>query len=72
VKYLPELVYDVLTVQEAGKTNQRIPDDQVLVFATYNHRAVITQNRKDFIKLHRVQHNHGGIIFVLMTAIGML
>jgi predicted nuclease of predicted toxin-antitoxin system len=72
VKYLRELGYDVLTVQEAGKANQRIPDDQVLAFATDNHRAVITQNHKDFIKLHRVQPNYGGIIFVLMTAIGML
>ncbi len=62
VKCLRDLGYDVLTVQEAGKANRRIPDDEVLAFATDNHRAIITQNRKDFIKLHRLQPNHGGII----------
>jgi predicted nuclease of predicted toxin-antitoxin system len=62
VKSLLELGYDVLTVQEAGKANQRIPDDEVLAFATDDSRAVITQNRKDFIKLHRLQPNHGGIV----------
>jgi Holliday junction resolvase len=53
VKYLRELGHDVLTVQEAGKANQRIPDEEVLAFATENDRAIITQNRKDFIQLHR-------------------
>jgi predicted nuclease of predicted toxin-antitoxin system len=62
VKCLRELGYDVLTVQEAGKANQRIPDDEVLVFATDDSRAVVTQNRKDFIKLYRLQPNHGGIV----------
>jgi predicted nuclease of predicted toxin-antitoxin system len=62
VKYLRELGHDVLTVQEAGKANQRIPDDEVLAFATEDNRAVITQNRRDFILLHRLQPNHAGII----------
>jgi predicted nuclease of predicted toxin-antitoxin system len=62
VKCLRELGYDVLTVQEAGKANQRIPDDEVLAFATEDNRAVITQNRRDFIQLHRLQINHAGII----------
>jgi predicted nuclease of predicted toxin-antitoxin system len=34
--------HDVLTVQEAGQDNQRIPDDQVLQFATDQGRAVLT------------------------------
>jgi predicted nuclease of predicted toxin-antitoxin system len=62
VKCLRELGHDVLTVQEAGKANQRIPDDEVLIFAAENGRAVVTQNRKDFIQLHRIQPNHAGII----------
>lgn len=62
VKCLRNLGHDVLTVQEAGKANQRIPDDEVLAFGTENERAVITQNRKDFIQLHRMNPNHGGII----------
>jgi predicted nuclease of predicted toxin-antitoxin system len=62
VKCLRELGHDVLTVQEAGQANQRTPDGEVLVFATDLDRAVITQNRKDFIKSHRIQPNHAGII----------
>lgn len=62
VKCLRELAHDVLTVQEAGQANQRIPDDEVLAFATDDNRAVVTQNRRDFIQLHRLQPNHAGII----------
>ena len=54
--------HDVLTVQEAGQDNQRIPDDQVLAYAVSQQRAVLTVNRTDFIKLHRKQPNHSGII----------
>jgi extradiol dioxygenase family protein len=62
VKCLRDLGHDVLTVQEAGLANQRIRDDEVLAFATETERAVVTQNRKDFIQLHRMQPNHAGII----------
>jgi predicted nuclease of predicted toxin-antitoxin system len=54
--------HDVLTVQEAGKSNQKIPDDEVLSFATAENRAVLTLNRQDFIRLHRINSNHTGII----------
>ena len=30
-----------------------IPDDEVLAFATDDNRAVVTQNRRDFIQLYR-------------------
>ena len=53
---------DVLTVQEAGKASQKIPDEEVLAFAVSNERAVITLNRFDFIGLHSRQPNHAGII----------
>jgi predicted nuclease of predicted toxin-antitoxin system len=62
VKCLRDLGHDVLTVQEAGKANQRIPDDEVLSFSIDENRAVLTQNRRDFIKLHRLQSDHTGII----------
>jgi predicted nuclease of predicted toxin-antitoxin system len=62
IKCLRDLGHDVLTVREAGKANQRIPDDEVLAFATENDRAVVTQNRRDFIRLHFLQPNHAGII----------
>jgi predicted nuclease of predicted toxin-antitoxin system len=54
--------YDILTVQEAGKANQAIPDNEVLIFATSQNRAVITQNRRDFIWLHNQGLNHAGIV----------
>jgi predicted nuclease of predicted toxin-antitoxin system len=54
--------YDVLTVKDAGNANQGIPDDQVLLFASNLDRAVITQNRRDFIWLHNQGINHAGII----------
>ncbi|MBW4499718.1 MAG: DUF5615 family PIN-like protein [Scytonema hyalinum WJT4-NPBG1] len=62
VECLRELAHDVLTVQEAGLANQRIPDDEVLAFASSNERAVLTLNRKDFKRLHRLQPEHAGII----------
>ena len=62
VKLLRELGHDILTVQEAGKANQRIPDEDVLAFAISNNRAVLTINRSDFIRLHNLQPNHAGII----------
>jgi predicted nuclease of predicted toxin-antitoxin system len=60
--YLRLLGHDVLTVQEAGNANQRIPDDQVLAYATANSRAVLTINRQDFIRLHKEQIDHCGIV----------
>jgi predicted nuclease of predicted toxin-antitoxin system len=54
--------YDVLTVQEAGKANQKIPDEEVLAFASSQNRAVITQNRRDFIALHNQSQAHAGIV----------
>jgi predicted nuclease of predicted toxin-antitoxin system len=62
VEFLRTLGHDVLTVQEAGRANQKIPDSDVLAFATSSKRAVITENRKDFFRLHRIQPDHAGII----------
>ena len=59
---LRNMGHDVLTVQEAGNANLGIPDDQVLTFAISNNRAVVTINRLDFIKLHRANSEHLGII----------
>lgn len=57
--------HDVLTVQEAGNANQKIPDDAVLSFAAVENRAVSTLNRQDFIRLHQVNPNHSGIIVAI-------
>lgn len=56
------LGHDVLTVQEAGNGNQKIPDEDVLAFAIVQDRAVLTLNRSDFIRLHKQSSDHAGII----------
>lgn len=62
IEFLRSLGHDVLTTHEAGNSNQAIPDEAVLSFATTEKRAVLTLNRRDFFRLH--QHNpiHAGII----------
>jgi len=62
VEALRTLGHDVLTIQESGKANQEYPDDAVLEEATADSRAVLTINRKHFLKLHRQSPNHHGII----------
>jgi hypothetical protein len=39
-----------------------MPDTEVLAYATREKRAVLTLNRLHFIRLHRQQINHAGII----------
>jgi TRAP-type C4-dicarboxylate transport system substrate-binding protein len=62
VEFLRPLGHDVLTVQEAGNAGLAIPDEDVLAFAVSNKRAVLTLNRGHFIRLHRSQPHHAGII----------
>ncbi len=59
---LRELGHDVLTSYEAGRANQKIPDEQVLAFAIEEKRCVLTLNRRHFIKLHLINSVHFGII----------
>ncbi len=54
--------HDVLTVLEAGKAEQAVSDEEVLAFATSRERAVLTLNRKHFIRLHREHPDHAGVI----------
>ncbi|MES1242664.1 MAG: DUF5615 family PIN-like protein [Acidobacteriota bacterium] len=56
------LGHDVLTSQEAGNAGQAVPDEQVLAFATGQQRAVITLNRKHFLRLHQERPGHAGIV----------
>jgi hypothetical protein len=62
VEELRRLGHDVLTVQEAGQANQRTPDEDVLAFAISQGRAVLTFNRRHFIRLHRKVQTHAGIV----------
>lgn len=62
VRHLRKLGHSILTVQDAGKSGQGIPDDEVLAFAIEQRRAVLTLNRYDFAKLHRASAEHFEII----------
>jgi predicted nuclease of predicted toxin-antitoxin system len=54
--------HNIVTSYESGQANQGITDEDVLTFATKSDRSVITLNRDDFLKLHRLGINHSGII----------
>lgn len=54
--------HDVLTVADAGKANRAVPDEEVLAFAIRDQRAVLTLNRRDFIRLHNLHPDHTGVI----------
>jgi predicted nuclease of predicted toxin-antitoxin system len=60
VEHLRTLGHDVLTVQEAGE--QGADDAQVLAYATVAKRAVLTFNRRHFIRLHKLTPMHSGIV----------
>ena len=62
VEALRALGHDVLTTHEAGNAGQVIPDHEVLDFATRAGRAVLTLNRRDFIRLHKRGISHAGIV----------
>jgi hypothetical protein len=62
VEELRRLGHDVLTIQETGKANQEIPDEDVLIAASTDGRAVLTINRKDFKRLYRLSPDHKGVI----------
>ncbi len=62
VEHLRLLGHDVLTTQDAGNSGRGIPDEEVLDFAVKSDRALITLNRRDFIKLHRISPDHRGVI----------
>lgn len=62
VQELRSLGHDVLTSQDAGEAQQSIPDEDVLAFASEQGRALLTHNRRHFIRLHTAQPKHCGII----------
>ncbi len=62
VTELRRLGHDVKTTQETGHAGLKWPDSAVLRDATEQGRAVLTLNRRDFIRLHRDNPNHAGIV----------
>jgi len=62
VEELRRLGHDVETTQDAGNAGRAIADDAVLDHAIADQRAVITLNRRHFIRIHRHRADHFGII----------
>jgi hypothetical protein len=62
VEALRRLGHDVLTVLETGRSDQAWPDDEVLSFAHRENRALLTLNRKHFMRLHKGGRPHSGIV----------
>lgn len=62
VDELRRLGHDVLTIQETGKANQSLYDEDVLMFANKEKRILLTLNRRHFISLHKQHESHAGIL----------
>ncbi len=62
VEVLRRLGHDVVTIQEVGRAEQAMTDVEVLEEASSDRRAVLTLNRKHFVRLHREQQQHEGIV----------
>ena len=62
VQLLRPMIHNILTLQAAGKDNPKNPDAEVLAFAVSENRAVLTLNRRYFIRLHSLESDHAGII----------
>lgn len=62
VRFLRAYGHDVLTIQMVGHDNIGLPDPDVLEYATFLERTVLTFNGKDFERLHWINDQHAGII----------
>ncbi len=62
VEILRQLGHDVLTIEETGRAERAESDEEILAFAKTENRIVLTLNRVHFIRLHKKNANHKGII----------
>lgn len=59
---LRRLGHDVVTLEQLGKADQGLLDETILTLATEESRAILTINRRHFVRLHEERPGHGGII----------
>lgn len=59
---LRSLGHDVVTLEDLGKSDQRISDETILELASQQGRAVLTLNRRHFVRLHDAMPTHAGIV----------
>ncbi len=62
VEELRRLGHDVVSIQERGRAGEGVPDPDALAMATAEGRAVLTLNRRDFVRLHAASDAHAGIV----------
>jgi hypothetical protein len=62
VEELRKQGHDVLTTLDAGRAGQAIGDEEVLSLARTEGRALLTLNRKHFVRLHGLSPEHSGIV----------
>lgn len=56
------LGHDVMTSDDLGRADQGLDDREVLALALREGRAVVTLNRRDFVRLHEQSSGHAGIV----------
>jgi len=62
VEELRRLGHDVVTSLESGNAGRAVADPEVLAFAVSRQRVLVTLNRRHFIRLHRRNSSHFGLI----------
>lgn len=62
VNELRQMGHDVVTTPDANRAGRRILDENPLSFAQADARAIMTLNRRDFVRLHVERPSHSGII----------
>jgi hypothetical protein len=62
VDELRRLGHEVLTLRDIGQAGQALSDEAVLAVARAQQRAILTLNRKHFIRLHATHPDHAGIV----------
>jgi predicted nuclease of predicted toxin-antitoxin system len=62
VRELRKLGHDVLTSREAGLANLGTGDPDIFQAAVAAGRAILTNDRRDYVRLHLRQSGHAGIV----------
>jgi hypothetical protein len=62
VRELRKLGHDVLTSREAGLANRGAGDPDIFEAAVAAGRTILTNDRRDYVRIHMRQPRHAGIV----------
>jgi predicted nuclease of predicted toxin-antitoxin system len=62
VRELRKLGHDVLSSREAGLANRGIADPDIFLAAVSAGRTILTNDRRDYVRLHMRHPGHSGIV----------